>query len=94
MMTTVIEIGFGVFNPKGELEAVSLSEGEANFYAENLSPKQGNAVMLNRKVEEVTILVGSFDLSDESLYEIADCIRRQINERKQFLTQTDGTNNT
>lgn len=81
-MTTIIEIGFGVFNPKGELEAVSLSKDEADFYAQNLSPKEGNTVRLNRTVENVTILVGSFDLSNENLFEVADRIRRRINERK------------
>ena len=86
---TTIQIGYGVFNPKGELEAVSLLQSEALFYAENLSPKDNGKTRINRTVEEVTVLLGRFDLSDDNLIEIADKVRRHINERKQLLTETD-----
>lgn len=58
--------GFGVFAPDGDLEAVSLTEGEAAFYAEHLSPLIKGSRHINRKVEPVSILVGdlaAFDMA-------------------------------
>lgn len=52
---------FGVFSPKGELEAVESTQDGADAAAVNLSPGDGPRKTVNRKTAPVLIFCGSLD---------------------------------
>lgn len=52
------DILWGVFSPKGELEAVEMTESTAEASAFNLSQIGGKVQPVNRKIVKVTVLWG------------------------------------
>lgn len=67
-MTTTLHTHFyGVFSPKGELEAVEETYGQAEFVAANLSPTQDGRKVLNREIDRVLIIRGGFDKAVNTL---------------------------
>jgi hypothetical protein len=73
-----MDVFFGVYSPKGELEAVESTMSAAKEAAFNLSPGQGASKGVNRTVRPVLVLpYGSADELEQAFRDALDRVRRQ-----------------
>jgi CBS-domain-containing membrane protein len=81
---------FGVFNKRGELEAIESTQDAADISALNLSPKSDGRPQLNRTVRPVLVLDETVDLTADDIDRIIRRVKERIHADKAELDKAIG----